>query len=180
MSSSASILSPFKREKFILKTKIPSKKPQIIVGNHHRDIQYPAEDLVENRTDYASYMWLNCAINVKNCSKHKINSDFFFSVKVCGSMFTHSRLQLNDLLYDLMSFSCHSHKRDPLNDLPANEGNTCPGWRLARPGKPNLPRYAGAITSATVTHTWNPENIHGGTQPRGCDQICKNTSFKIH
>lgn len=78
LSSSASILSPFKREKFILKTKIPSKKPQIIVGNHHRGIQYPAEDLVENRTDYASYMWLNCAINIKNCSKHKINSDFFF------------------------------------------------------------------------------------------------------
>lgn len=95
-------------------------------------------------------------------------------------MFTHSRLQLNDLLYNLMSFSCHLHKRDPLNDLPANEGNTCPGWRLARPGKPNLPRYAGAITSVSMTHTWNPENIHGGTQPRGCDQICKNTSFKIH
>lgn len=47
LSSPASILSPFKRIKFILTTKFPSKKPHIIKGNHHRGIQYPVEDLAE-------------------------------------------------------------------------------------------------------------------------------------
>lgn len=48
LSSPARILSPFKRIKLILATKFPNKKPQIIGGNHHRGIQYPVEDLVEN------------------------------------------------------------------------------------------------------------------------------------
>lgn len=37
----------------------------------------------------------------------------FSSFRACGSVFTHSRLQLNDLLYYLMHFSCHSHKTIP-------------------------------------------------------------------
>lgn len=48
LSSPASILSPFTGIKFMLTTKFPSKKPQIIRGNHHRGIPYPVEDLAEN------------------------------------------------------------------------------------------------------------------------------------